>query len=77
MQNFRALNSRNGIYIEDMRKHDKPEPRQTAKQINLCVADNLKVNRFQKLGPLLVASSFINDLKEYCELNIVLAEQKI
>lgn len=35
MQNLRALNSRNGIYIEDMRKHDKPEPKQTAKQINL------------------------------------------
>lgn len=71
MQNFLALNNRKGIYIEDMRKHEMPEPRQTAKQISLCVADSLKVKRFQKLGPLEVVSSFINDLNEYCELNIL------
>lgn len=35
MQNFLALNIRNGIYIEDMRKHEIPEPRQTAKHISL------------------------------------------
>lgn len=71
MQNFRALNIRNGIYIEDMRKHEIPEPRQTAKHISLWVADSLKVNRFQKLGPLEVESSLIKDLNEYCELNIL------
>lgn len=70
IQNFRALNNRKGMYIEDMRKQDRPEPKQTAKHISLWVADNLKVKRFQKLGPLVVASSFISDLKEYCELNI-------
>lgn len=66
MQNFRALNNRKGIYIEDMRKHEIPDPKQTAKHINLCVAESLNVKRSQKLpGPFEVESSFINDLNEY------------
>lgn len=71
MQNFLALNRRNGIYIDEIRKHDKPVPRHTAKHINLWVAVSLKVNLFQKLGPVVVVSSLFKDLNEYCELNIV------
>lgn len=74
IQNFLAFNNRNGIYIEDMRKQDRPDPKHTAKQINLWVVDNLNVNLFQKPGPLVVASSFINDLNEYCELNILFVQ---
>lgn len=77
MQNFLALNINTGIYIDDIRKHDKPEPKQTAKYISLWVADNLNVNLFQKLGPLVVVSSFIKDLKEYCELNMALFDINI
>lgn len=58
------------MYMEDMRKQERPEPRHTAKQTNRWVADSLNVSRFHKLGPLVVASSFIKDLNEYCELNI-------
>ena len=76
IQNFLALNNRNGMYIEEMRKQEIPEPRHTAKQINLWVADNLNVYLFQKLGPLVVESSFINDLNEYCELNILFVSKQ-
>lgn len=71
MQNFLAFRSRKGMYIDEMRKQERPEPKQTAKQINLWVAVSLNVNRFHKLGPLVVVSSLISDLKEYCELNIL------
>ena len=71
MQNFLALNKRTGIYMREMRKQEIPEPRQTAKQINLWEVDNLNVNLFQKLGPLVVLSSSISDLNEYCELNMI------
>ena len=71
IQNFLALNNKKGIYIDDIRKQDMPDPRQTAKQINLCVADSLKSNLFQKLGPLVVDPSSTRDLNEYCELNII------
>lgn len=59
------------MYMVDMRKHDKPEPRHTAKHSSLCVVVSLNVNRFQKLGFVVVASSLIKDLNEYCELNIL------
>lgn len=70
IQNFLAFNNRKGMYIDEIRKHDRPEPRHTAKQMSLWVADSLNVNLFKKLGPLEVESSSINDLNEYCELNI-------
>jgi len=69
MQNFLALNNRKGMYIDEIRKHDRPVPRQTAKQISLWVALSLKQNLFQKLGSM-DESSFISDLNEYCVLNI-------
>ena len=71
IQNFLALKRRKGMYMVEIRKHDKPQPNNTAKNINLCVADSLRpVNRSQKFGPVVVTSSLINDLNEYWELNI-------
>lgn len=69
-QNFLALNNKNGMYSDERMKQERPEPRHTAKQISLCVADNLILNLLRKLGPLVVESSLISDLNEYCELNI-------
>lgn len=60
VQNFLGLIMNN----EDIRKHDKPQPKKTAKQTSLCVVDSLKVKRFQKLGPLVVTSSSMRDLNE-------------
>lgn len=64
MQNFLALNTKNGIYIDDIRKQEIPLPRKTTKKTILWVADSLSAKRFQKLGPLVVVSSSIKDRNE-------------
>lgn len=72
IQNFRALNTRRGIYNVEIRKHEKPQPRHTTKQISLVVVESLNAeDLFQKLGPPVVTLSSTSDLKEYCELNIL------
>lgn len=59
------------MYIDDIRKHDRPDPKKTANDMSRWVADSLtSVILFQKLGAVVVTSSLIKDLKEYCELNI-------
>lgn len=35
MQNFLAFNNKKGMYMDEIRKHDRPEPRHTAKQMSL------------------------------------------
>lgn len=67
IQNFLAFNNKKGMYRDEIRKHDKPHPKQTTKPTNLWLFDNLKLNLFQILGPSLVTLSSFNDLKEYCE----------
>lgn len=70
IQNFLAFNNRKGMYMDEIRKHDRPEPKQQTKQISLWDVVNLNVSLSQRVR-FVASSSFINDLKEYLEPNML------